>query len=681
MMNRNLVKVETLDEFSKAIDKVDFTEEDIVGLITSLTNVFYWINIESIWGLMGFTWKTVDDYGVFNKTTIPFNIIPKVPDGERIKQFRNTFNNISSNYIEIQKSNWENLSTLYTPWKNKYVKADLTGANLTQVHDLCYFTSSDIDNPSNIPGVYIKADLSNVSVLSGSNGYLSDGTNSSYKLAVSGKFICLDDDNKGLNAPVCGGIALYWNGTGPFKLEYFFRDEAIKEYNNAYRITLYSENQQYEITNVQNSYIKICGNIYSSWDDFNTNYSIYPLEGTIPIDLTIDGTINPEIKICSWYNRQLYHSWGSQNCYWFNDIKLKNYNSIDVINPYYLVQDELPDVTEQLSKWEDSSDSAFYPYIMVKNPQTLMKCPSTYSIDASNRKWLTIFRDWRSNLTNDDWDAEELTKDDNKTIYVVDVLPEVNWEKADLLKLWLPILSLGKAYYKLPNTTIKAKSFYCSGYYIQQNTIIETGYCETFASYQSVTWYDYSNIHWKLVPLTHDDRYQLGMEEEDVNKDKLSISVGSMKEYYGVNVIKNSETNLNCVEITDEIKKDEVLHNSYINTWSMIELSNSISDIQHDLVVTGKQTCSVYRSLGQYRENKIKISSKYIYLYCNLEITTDNENDAMETSEIMKLVNGLQKLEEGLDYHVTLKKWLFEKLTNDEKEEIINKGYTLIEQI
>ena len=110
--NRNLVVVDTFDEFSNKVDKLDFEVEDIVALVTSLANTFYWLNVESVWGPIGFTWSKVDDYGVFNKTTIPFTIIPKLPDGHRIKQFNNTFNNISSNYIEVKKSDWSNLTTL-----------------------------------------------------------------------------------------------------------------------------------------------------------------------------------------------------------------------------------------------------------------------------------------------------------------------------------------------------------------------------------------------------------------------------------------------------------------------------------------------------------------------------------------------------------------------------------------
>lgn len=680
-MNRNLVVCKDFDEFSTNVEKMDLDVEDIVGLITSICNVIYWINIESIWGILGFTWKNIDDYGIFNYTTIPFSIIPKVPDGERIKSFKNTFNNISSNYIEIQKSNWTNLYSLNNPWQNHFVKADLTGATITYVNNLCYFTSRTTEYPENSHGVYIKADLSNVDTLHGRTGTACDGTNNSYKYGNGIQFICLDDDNKGLNAPTCNDCWLYWNGAGPFKLNYFFRDEAINSLTSW--VVIYSENQQYEITNIANSKIKIIGNKYSNWDDLDKNHSIYPTEDMTKIQLTIDGSVNPKIQLYMYYNTRLWHSSGSYNGYWFDNINLTNYNSIDVINPYYLLEDEWPTLPDQLNKWEDSSNSAFYPYLMVKNPTTLTKCKDAYTLNIKGRRWLSIFREWCSNLTSDDFSDCTTTltrKSDQKEYKVIDILPTVNWSESDLVRLLLPTPTLSGIWYCLPNTTFKVKNFNCSGYYIQENTIIKTGFCETFPSYTSVIWDSYNKTHWKIVPLTHQDRYELGWEKSDVNTDKLSISVGSMKEYYGVNVINNTESELNCTEIDDSCKKDEVWHNAYINTWNLIELSNYITSFKHDLVVCGDLTCSIYPSL--IHNSKITIDSSYIYLYCNLSITVKNEeNSTMDYSEMKKFISSLQKLEEGTEYTVTLKKWIFDKLTDNEKQEILNKGYTLIEEI
>ena len=53
---RNLVVCETFDDFAAAVEKTDFTVEDVVGYVTSLTNCYYWLNVESVWGAIGFTW-------------------------------------------------------------------------------------------------------------------------------------------------------------------------------------------------------------------------------------------------------------------------------------------------------------------------------------------------------------------------------------------------------------------------------------------------------------------------------------------------------------------------------------------------------------------------------------------------------------------------------------------------
>ena len=167
---RNLVVCNTFDEFTNRLEQIDPNVEDIVGYITSLSQVIYGLTIESLWGTLGFTWDSTSilkgvpyneeriehieadgenidysqkdaawkiahavtkGYGHFNATTIPFTLIPSIPDGYRITEFRNTFNLIESGYIEVQKSDWSNLVDIKNliP-RGKSIKIDITGANL-----------------------------------------------------------------------------------------------------------------------------------------------------------------------------------------------------------------------------------------------------------------------------------------------------------------------------------------------------------------------------------------------------------------------------------------------------------------------------------------------------------------------------------------------------------------------
>ena len=208
--NRNLIVVSEFDEFAQATENMDFSVEDLVAYITNISQVFYWLNVESVWGRMGFVWDHLENnkgYGHFVTTQIPFTVIPSLPDGERITEMQQNF--LSSTSVNtILKSNWANLNHVYLQFSGT-LNADFTGAPLIN-------TTRVLSNSSS--RIYMKADFSQ-------NDKIQE---------IRGTWI-LDDDNKYLN--VCSHLSsrvttttyypggkIQWNGEGPFKLEYVFRD-------------------------------------------------------------------------------------------------------------------------------------------------------------------------------------------------------------------------------------------------------------------------------------------------------------------------------------------------------------------------------------------------------------------------------------------------------------------------
>ena len=57
---RNLVVCDTFDEFAEKVGQCDQNVEDIVAYVTSVSRIFYWLNVESVWGVLGFTWDVLD---------------------------------------------------------------------------------------------------------------------------------------------------------------------------------------------------------------------------------------------------------------------------------------------------------------------------------------------------------------------------------------------------------------------------------------------------------------------------------------------------------------------------------------------------------------------------------------------------------------------------------------------
>lgn len=445
---RNLVVTETFNEFAEKVNQTDFTVEDIVGYVTSVARIFYWLNVESIWGVLGFTWDTTSltdledaynpwerlehviaagknidgehgeltpeeqaemdaamarrltpikkGYGYFNATTIPFTIIPKLPDGERITAFRSSFDNIDHD-IELIHSNWVNLKDLYRlATGNKTVKMDLSDAPIETASQLIYGNGKDKTF------LYLKADLLNISYINSSEGTAPNGA------LLSQGTLLWDDDNKNINLPLDG---IYnWSkfkyiGNDILRLEDIFRNVSI-EYTNRSRESrddnyIEADSRKMYLTNIDwlnnnKALGSLSGNalrmnlhIERQFETESTSAN-YPDETSY--DITIDTRVRKNIRL-----RNVFACWNTQGGhYWkLNPIQyVGEIDSIDYYNPYCTIEDNWPAMNQSIiDKFEypevQDADN-FMPFLTLINN---IKCP--YTINCINVKILRLFSNIR----------------------------------------------------------------------------------------------------------------------------------------------------------------------------------------------------------------------------------------------------------------------------------------------
>lgn len=327
---KNLIVVNTFDEFAEKTAEMDYEKEDLVGLVVNLSNVFYWVNIESLWGPLGFTWRAQNadkqGYGVFNTTTIPFSVIPSVPDGNRITKLSNFLDNVSASEIEVKKSNWENLKVVHrlAP-ANKTVYIDLTGAPITTIGES---GTPEGGYPCLVGGngkLYVKGDFSNASIAW-------DGGISQY-WAADGTLIG-DDNNIGVNIPIKGwrwNCNFLWKGETPQKLENMFN--MSQTFGAKGIVKMFSENGKYDVTWIDGFtdsnkplVISSARTINNGYDDWNEAQIL----AETPTELMVKGT-NIPLRYLLYtypanqnrsYRRNVNHTWWD----WSNGIQPYVYN-------------------------------------------------------------------------------------------------------------------------------------------------------------------------------------------------------------------------------------------------------------------------------------------------------------------------------------------------------------------
>ena len=108
-----IVLNKSYDDFAKDTEQIDYETEDFVSQVTDITSVLYTNSLESIWGFLGFVWDEFNVKGHFNTISMPFSIIPRIPDAYRLKEFpSNMFENIKSINIEVLDSDFTNVTKL-----------------------------------------------------------------------------------------------------------------------------------------------------------------------------------------------------------------------------------------------------------------------------------------------------------------------------------------------------------------------------------------------------------------------------------------------------------------------------------------------------------------------------------------------------------------------------------------
>ena len=238
---KNIVLTQTYNEFAEGTEQIDYTQEDYLAQVLDLTSVLYTNSLEAIWGFIGFTWDSYNNYGHFNTTTYQFNIIPSIPDGNRIFKFpRNFINNVSSNNINLLDSDFSNVAEIdyIMQDNNKNLEFDCSHINCP-----INLVNSNADNykfDAKNRKLRITNNINNNQVIYA----ISYPSQWRFQYAGYPKYYYLVDSNSdkihyngSLNAydkDIIGGI-IYWDEDTEFDVGKIIKSS---EYNNNYKICL-----------------------------------------------------------------------------------------------------------------------------------------------------------------------------------------------------------------------------------------------------------------------------------------------------------------------------------------------------------------------------------------------------------------------------------------------------------
>lgn len=728
--NRNLIVTETFDEFARATEDMDFSVEDLVAYVTSLANVFYWLNVESIWGRLGFVWDHLDDnkgYGHFVHTTIPFTVIPSLPDGERITQLRNNFiSSIGSSNVEILKSNWENLERIEGLAGGKTVIANLTGAPLTSMHN-------DIpENPrysltrmsaTKSGTLYLKADFSQC----GANGNMT-----CFYLVGSGGTFIIDDDNKYLNIPsksnytgnVTGnsGAAgtLHWKGEGPFKIEYIWRDYGIdSDELNLEKVTesggtIQFRNFQSDYSPSSNYYLLVADSkeyvvpatvTYGEEEGINYYYYhpfIIKLSSS-PIKVTVDCTMSSTIILTKLLQITRRYSYTYVNALYPVEF-IGNLTAVDVYNPYVYIEDEWPEYNASVvSKVIDTDFSAliYQPYL---SKSYLPKCP--YTFDVSNRDYV------RFDITN----AQQyisgmntcIREDCNRVYKGVGKYFKVDSQYKDI-KIYSPnILTYSPCPNIVGNHRFKMLEISCMGildYTFENYSFTFWGYPMEKSGKAGASWTYYIQAGWTL-PVSNLEADNLNLygayitDNDTIKANRLystcyreSSAVRNIymyktneRPYYRIDYIGYScffnYTDIDFIEYED--LSDEVLNASYIDT-STLYPNEGYSYLMPYIITHGGLTINMRDADETAKLNNRTFNPSLIFIRSgvNLEFTFKGTCDYYSIANIKRLIHGIKKVGTNTSVGtITLISTIYDALvaddTNFESYVINTLGYTLI---
>lgn len=295
MLNKNLIIAETWDDFAAATEKLDYSQEDLVALCIQYNDIYYWLNIESIWGKIGFIWESQNTdkqgYGYFANSDLQFSQIPKVPDGHRILKMNSILKNKSGD-VTLLQSDWSNMQEInLLSLSNSVTKFT---SDFSNIPENCVFNMVDQSSTSGTftpIEVYLK-----FARLNGTNRSLIAVPNlTAHKNNIT---LVVDDENQYLDFYLADNSALYnyvfdYRGSDKFNLKYFLQpinDSTnislgilkIKDINSTYVIdSQYTNNNlrlipadSSEIANIHNVLGSGTHPIYTGWSSINSTYEI-----------------------------------------------------------------------------------------------------------------------------------------------------------------------------------------------------------------------------------------------------------------------------------------------------------------------------------------------------------------------------------------------------------------------
>lgn len=767
MRTKNLIVEENLDEFYRWLENNDFEVEDIVAYITSITNNYYWINVESTWGPIGFTWdwdteldpeqypnrwkqiahvlstgldidnparepegpnkgqegyehseRNEEDialeirntpikggYGHFNPTTLQHTIIPKLPDGFRILQLKNTFTTAKSNYIEVQRSDWCNLTEINNLVRNgQSIKIDLVGANLSSNSKNIISNAKNTGTTGTLAGAYvhIKGDLSNCTA-----GWLEGHRDDSIGSWTSHHTIILDDDNKyidennkGLQIPLSLQTTsqfYYPNPNEVFDIRnwYLQNDFSKKNY-----LILLAESKKYHIN------WKFVNDIWSSegrvvispWSGLDLNpynyvkhigYISKPKEegrtsSTVTIDLTgSDGNVREDSLFQIYagnYGKDLSGADIKQyDTQLYNPINyIGEVNSITAWNPFCLVKDDdsWPEFNQSLvsklvptnrNEWNGAYGAEFMygAYLYITKP-------SPYTIDCTGLTHLSLFNRARYVINNYD----NFTLIGNKT-YALELIKLTNVHLDCFSICGINVAANGYQaakygrpfYYTLPTMeTITIRDIRSPHYYIPADSCITFNHWFSFG-YTNFWVQDFTKIHFKF-------KYIDGRNYESDTFSMHNSTSLYFKPGYGITRATSPEENtnlpINMYEFAPEIlQDDDYLRHMAINTYQSVMESRAVT---HPFICVQPPYSHV-----DYSDCIPNIQSDFIYIY-KANITFRNYNKAKwnnNRENLLQVVNqfltkiypNVKPNDTGKVYTMTFSENIYNELKNNHPTE------------
>ena len=730
---RNLVVCDTFDEFAEKTKQCDQNVEDIVGYVTSVSRVFYWLNVESVWGVLGFTWdvldtegtfdnfwdriedvisagknidgeygeltpeeqKQMDDalqrraskikggYGHFNATTLPFTIIPKLPDGYRIREFRNTFNLIESDYIEVQKSDWSNLVDInYLVDVGKSISIDITGANLNSNNKVIINNRGGNYKDANIRyTVYIKGDLINCT-----NGTFEYNNSGWYNMHT----ILLDDNNRGLNLPMSlstSNVFYYTDKEKTFDIADWIYKNIDSPVNLQYN--LYAASGKYYIDNAltnkvwngTNSALRIFSYATSKIrpQDFTGVVKIVdPIaEEITPLNITVDCTkdgVVREDRLCGLtvgpgnfdHTDGIWNGIYTYDTQVFEPIKYIGVpTSIAMWNPFCLVKDDnswpiySQPIIDKLTKFDENTpnipgintngiNQGYFMY----GAYLYINKPSPYTIDCTNIKYLNLFE--RARFIINDYSQFEIVGNNVKVLELVKLTNTNN-----LISFSVFANTVTDFYIKLPS--IKTIFFCYTSYSGGSKRFYIPEGCKVEAAAFPLMWYNDIKFGKSSVPafkVRYIDCRNYGFPYS---------AYFDVTTYYSPIVNDNV---YNFIELEDGITTDiDFLKNCRANTTYGLVSNNKV--IRHPFIVVNNNFSTTGLATNW------SIESDFVFIYkANVTIShSSNYNQDMITAAynaFEKILPGIQVNDTANTYTIKLKKAVYDLLTTAEKNHIIN---------